>query len=93
MMFMGSTEAIFVSRFQLTKMISATRNLTVAMMAMSSVTAAIIGSYIQMVPAEFVISAIPINIPNAIIVTSLLNPVEVSKLEDEISNSISEGDA
>ncbi|MDR2082484.1 MAG: hypothetical protein LBP35_02500 [Candidatus Ancillula trichonymphae] len=41
MMFMGSTEAIFVSRFQLTK-ISATRDLTVAMMAMSSVTAAII---------------------------------------------------
>jgi CNT family concentrative nucleoside transporter/purine nucleoside transport protein len=89
MVFMGSTEAIFVSRFQLTK-ISPARNLTVAMMAMSSVTAAIIGSYIQMVPAEYVISAIPINVINAIIVTSILNPVRVPKSEDVITESVCE---
>ncbi|MDR1447449.1 MAG: nucleoside transporter [Candidatus Ancillula sp.] len=89
MMLMGSTEAIYVSRFQLSKM-SPVRNLTISMMAMSSVTAAIIGSYIQLVPAEFVISAIPINAINAILVANLLNPVKVSEDEDKITTSISQ---
>ncbi|MDR1861501.1 MAG: nucleoside transporter [Candidatus Ancillula sp.] len=83
MMFMGNTEALLASRFQL-KNISNSRNLTVAMMGMSSISAAIVGSYITMVPGEFVIAAIPINIINAIIVTSLLNPLKVEADEDVV---------
>jgi purine nucleoside transport protein len=83
MMFMGNTEALFVSRFQLTRL-SEQRNLTVAMMSMSSVSAAIIGAYISMVPGEFVIAAIPLNIVSASIITSLLNPVTIDKNEDKV---------
>ena len=84
MMFLGNTEALAVSSLQL-KQIKAQRNVTLAMMSMSCVTASIIGSYIQMMPGQFILTAIPINIINAIIVTSLLNPVTVEPEEDTIA--------
>lgn len=84
MMFLGNTEALAVSSLQL-KQIKANRNVTLAMMSMSCVTASIIGSYIQMMPGQYVLTAIPINIINAIIVTSLLNPVTVTPEEDTIA--------
>ncbi|MCF6515213.1 NupC/NupG family nucleoside CNT transporter [Lactobacillus sp. S2-2] len=84
MMFLGNTEAIAVSGLQLKKL-SKERILTIAMMSMSCITASIIGAYTQMVPGEYVITAIPLNIFNAIIVTSLLNPVRVSPEEDTIA--------
>jgi purine nucleoside transport protein len=90
MMFMGNTEALFVSRFQLNKM-SPARNLTVAMMAMSSISASIIGAYVSMVPGKYVIAAIPLNILNAVVVSTLLNPVKVSKEEDVI-HELTEGE-
>ncbi|NEG96697.1 nucleoside transporter [Bifidobacterium sp. SMB2] len=83
MMFLGNTEALAVSKVQLQRM-KAGRNVTLAMMSMSCVTAAIIGSYIQMVPGEFVITAIPLNCINALIVSHMLYPVTVSKDEDVI---------
>lgn len=83
MMFLGNTEALAVSKVQLQHM-SASRNITLAMMSMSCVTAAIIGSYIQMVPAQFVITAIPLNCINALIFSHMLYPVEVPQDEDVI---------
>ncbi|MBT1176813.1 NupC/NupG family nucleoside CNT transporter [Bifidobacterium callimiconis] len=83
MMFLGNTEALAVSKIQLQRM-KAGRNVTLAMMSMSCVTAAIIGSYIQMVPGEFVITAIPLNCINALIVSHMLYPVAVTKDEDVI---------
>ncbi|KRN29035.1 hypothetical protein IV38_GL001250 [Lactobacillus selangorensis] len=83
MMFLGNTEALAVSGLQLKKM-SAKRDLTLAMMSMSCVTASIIGSYTKMMPGQFILTAIPINIMNAIIVTNILNPVSVSPEEDVI---------
>ncbi len=59
------------------------RVLTIAMMSMSSVSGAIVGAYVQMVPEELVLTAIPLNIVNAIIV-SCLNPVSVEEKEDII---------
>lgn len=47
MMFLGNTEVLAVSKTQLDQM-SARRNFTLAMMSMSCVTSAIIGSYTQM---------------------------------------------
>ncbi len=60
------------------------RVLTIAMMPMSSVSGAIVGAYVQMVPGELVLTAIPLNIVNAIIVSCLLNPVSVEEKEDII---------
>lgn len=84
MMFLGNTEALAVSGLQLRQM-SKERNLTIAMMSMSCVTASIIGAYTKMVPGQYVLTAIPVNIINAIIVTSVLNPVTVTPSEDTIA--------
>ncbi|KRK65452.1 pyrimidine-specific nucleoside symporter [Companilactobacillus tucceti DSM 20183] len=92
MMFLGNTEALAVSTLQL-KQMKAQRNVTLAMMSMSCVTASIIGAYIQMMPGQFVLTAIPINIINAIIVTSLLNPVTVTPEEDTIAKLSGEGES
>lgn len=84
MMFLGNTEALAVSKLQLKRM-SAQRNLTLAMMSMSCVTASIIGSYTEMMPGQYILTAVPVNVINALIVTSMLNPVKVSKEEDTIA--------
>ncbi|MDR0847397.1 MAG: NupC/NupG family nucleoside CNT transporter [Lactobacillales bacterium] len=90
MMFMGNTEALYASRFQL-KHLSPARNLTIAMMSMCSVSAAIISAYVTMVPGKFVVAAVPLNVVNALIVTALLNPTPVKK-EDDVVYKITEGD-
>ena len=84
MMFLGNTEALAVSSLQL-KQISAKRNLTLAMMSMSCVTASIIGSYTKMMPGQYILTAVPLNVINALIVTSMLNPVKVTPEEDTIA--------
>jgi len=83
MMFLGNTEALAVSSGQLKRLKSA-RILTISMMSMSCVSAAMIGVYLQMLPAQFVLTAIPLNIINAMIVTSVLNPVTITEEEDTI---------
>ncbi len=44
----------------------------------------LVGAYVQMIPGELVLTAIPLNIVNAIIVASILNPVRVEDKEDII---------
>ena len=83
MMFLGNTEALAVSNEQLKRM-KETRVLTVAMMSMSSISGAIVGAYVSMIPGDLVLTAIPLNIINAIIVSSILNPVSVEEKEDII---------
>ncbi|ANK59247.1 NupC/NupG family nucleoside CNT transporter [Loigolactobacillus backii] len=84
MMFLGNTEALAVSSLQL-KQMKGQRDLTLAMMSMSCVTASILGAYTKMMPGQFILTAVPINIINAIIITSLLNPVKVTPEEDTIA--------
>lgn len=83
MMFLGNTEVLAVSKAQLDRM-SARRNFTLAMMSMSCVTSAIIGSYTQMVPGKYVLTAIPLNILGAIIISAILNPTKVTTEDDVI---------
>ncbi|WP_048667966.1 NupC/NupG family nucleoside CNT transporter [Staphylococcus haemolyticus] len=83
MMFLGNTEALAVSNEQLKRM-NEMRVLTVVMMSMSSISGAIVGAYVQMIPGDLVLTAIPLNIINAIIVSSILNPVSVEEQEDII---------
>ncbi len=84
MMFLGNTEALAVSKLQLTRM-KADRCLTLAMMSMSCVTAALIGVYTKMMPAEFILTAVPLNVVNALIVTNLLHPVKITEEEDTVA--------
>ena len=83
MMFLGNTDAVAVSSLQLQKM-KPERCITIAMMSMSCVSAALVGAYIQMMPAEFVLTAIPLNVINALLVVHILQPVEIPPEEDTI---------
>jgi len=89
MMFLGNTEALAVSSLQLKRM-KADRCLTLAMMSMSCITAAMVGIYTKMMPAELVITAIPLNVINALIVTNILHPVRISEAEDTVA-TLSDG--
>ncbi|MBR6014057.1 MAG: NupC/NupG family nucleoside CNT transporter [Selenomonadaceae bacterium] len=89
MMFLGASSAIPVSRIQLAKM-NSTRNLGIAMMSISCVSAACVGAYTQMMPAEFVLTAIPLNVINSLIVVNILNPVKVPPEEDTIEKMTTE---
>ena len=91
MMVLGNTEALAVSRFQVAKMSSA-RNVTLAMMSMSCISASIVGAYMQMMPGNYILTAIPLNILNAIIITNILNPVKVPPKEDVVV-TLKEADA
>ncbi|MEE6658291.1 nucleoside transporter C-terminal domain-containing protein [Pediococcus acidilactici] len=90
MMFLGNTEALAVSSLQLQQM-KAERNLTLAMMSMSCVTTSIIGAYTSLMPGQFILTAIPINVINAIIITNMLNPVTVTPEEDTIATMAGSG--
>ncbi|QGQ47667.1 nucleoside transporter C-terminal domain-containing protein [Metabacillus sediminilitoris] len=81
MMFLGNTEALAVIRQQLV-VLKNNRLLTFGIMSMSSISGSIIGAYLTMVPAEYVFAAIPLNCLNALLIASILHPVEVSKDED-----------
>lgn len=83
MMFLGNTEVLAVSKNQLESM-SARRNFTLAMMSMSCVTSAIIGSYTQIVPGQYVLTAVPLNILGAIVISAILNPTKVEPEDDVI---------
>ena len=52
---------------------------------MSCVTASLIGVYTKMMPAEFILTAVPLNVVNALIVSSILHPVWVEREEDTIA--------
>ncbi len=84
MMFLGNTEALAVSTRQL-RLMNKTRNLSLAMMSMSCVTASLIGVYTTMMPAQYILTAVPLNVINALIVSSILNPVTVPPEEDVIA--------
>ncbi|KAA1039641.1 NupC/NupG family nucleoside CNT transporter [Macrococcus equipercicus] len=83
MMVLGNTEALAVSQAQVREM-NAARVLTIALMSMSCISGSIVGAYVTMVPGELVLTAIPLNIINAIIITTILNPIKLTPEEDYI---------
>ncbi|MBQ6975400.1 MAG: NupC/NupG family nucleoside CNT transporter [Selenomonadaceae bacterium] len=85
MVVLGNPEVQAVTARQLKK-ISTQRCLTVAMMSMSCVSAGIIGSYTQMMPAEFILTAVPLNVINALMVAHILYPVPISAEEDNVTS-------
>ena len=85
MVVLGNPEVQAVTSTQL-KQISTQRCVAVSMMSMSCVSAAIVGSYTQMMPAEFVLTAIPLNVINALMIAHILYPVQVSEEEDNVTS-------
>ena len=85
MMFLGNSDAVAVSSIQLQK-ISPERCLIIAMMSMNCVSASLIGAYIQMMPAEFILTAIPLNIINALLIAHILQPTNVPPEEDIVAS-------
>ncbi|GGB08274.1 NupC/NupG family nucleoside CNT transporter [Macrococcus hajekii] len=83
MMVLGNTEALAVSNAQVREM-SPARVLTIALMSMSCISGSIVGAYVTMVPGELVLTAIPLNIINAIIIATILNPVRITPEEDYV---------
>ncbi len=81
MVVLGNPDVQAVSATQL-KQISKARCLSIAIMSMSCVSAGIVGSYIQMMPAEFVLTAIPLNVINALMISHILYPVQVTSEEE-----------
>lgn len=82
-MFLGNNEALAVTREQLNKM-SDKRLLTIAMISMSCVSAGMLGGYLQLLDATYVLTAIPLNAIGTLIITSIINPYRVTKEEDVI---------
>ena len=81
--FFGQSEALIAIRSQFHHLTN-NRLYIVSASAMSSVSASIVGSYIQIIPAEYVLVALPLNMFSALIIASLIAPVNVRKEEDYV---------
>ncbi|WP_047982867.1 NupC/NupG family nucleoside CNT transporter [Ornithinibacillus californiensis] len=81
--FFGQSEALIAIRSQFHHL-TANRLYIVSASAMGSVSASIVGAYMQMLPPEFVLVALPLNMFSALIIASIIAPVNVPKAEDKV---------
>ncbi|WP_156288761.1 NupC/NupG family nucleoside CNT transporter [Oceanobacillus salinisoli] len=81
--FFGQSEAIIAIRSQF-HYLHDNRLFIVCASAMSSVSASIVGAYILMLPAEYILVALPLNMFSALIVGSIMAPVDVAKEDDQV---------
>jgi CNT family concentrative nucleoside transporter/nucleoside transport protein len=81
--FFGQSEALLAIKSQFHHL-NENRLYTVSASAMSSVSATIVGSYIQILPEKYILIALPLNMFSSLIISSFIAPVKVSKEEDEI---------
>ncbi|AXI08660.1 NupC/NupG family nucleoside CNT transporter [Oceanobacillus zhaokaii] len=84
--FFGQSEALIAIRSQFHHL-TANRLFIVSASAMNSVSASIIGSYLQMLPANYILVALPLNMFSALMVSSVIAPVKVPKEEDKVDIS------
>lgn len=79
--FFGQSEAILAIKSHINKL-NKNRLFIVTTSAMASVSASIVGAYMQMIPAKYVLVAMVLNMFSALIVSSIVAPVEVEEDED-----------
>jgi len=79
--FFGQSEALLAIKTQFHHL-SDNRLYMVSASAMSSVSASIIGAYMQIMPAEYILVALPLNMFSALMISSIIAPVNVPKEED-----------
>lgn len=81
--FFGQSEALIAIRTQFHHLAD-NRLYIVSASAMGSVSASIVGAYLQMLPPEYVLVALPLNMFSALMVASVIAPVHVPKEEDRV---------
>ncbi|OEF97634.1 pyrimidine nucleoside transporter NupC [Vulcanibacillus modesticaldus] len=81
--FFGTSEALLAIKTQLDNL-DKNRLYVVSASAMNSVAASIIASYMALLPPKYVLAALPLNMFSALIISSLVMPVNVPKDEDVI---------
>ncbi|QIS21922.1 NupC/NupG family nucleoside CNT transporter [Nocardia terpenica] len=78
---LGQSE-VFISLRSMLERIPPQRMYTLAASAMSTVSAAILGAYMQLIDARYVVAAVVLNLVGVFAVTSLVNPYTVTTEED-----------
>lgn len=86
---LGQPEVFLTIKDQISKL-NEQRLYTICASAMSAVSAAMLASYMKMVPGKFVVVAVFLNILSALIISSIVNPYE-PETDDELVK-IQEGD-
>jgi len=81
--FFGQSEALLAIKSQFSHL-NNNRLYIVSASAMGSVSASIVGAYLQILPPTFVLVALPLNMFSALIIASVIAPVRVSKEEDQV---------
>lgn len=80
-MVFGDTTAILSVKSQIHKL-SANRLFVVCTSSLVAVSCSILGAYMQMIPAEYVLIALPINVFSGLIMSSIVCPVNVDEDEE-----------
>lgn len=70
-----------------------TKLYTIATSAMSAVSMAMLGSYMQMIEPKYVVTAVMLNIFSALVVASIINPYESDNQDVELKKSINKNDS
>ncbi len=81
--FFGQSEAVLAIKSQINNL-NKNRLFIVSTSAMASVSAALIASYMTMLPAKFVLAAVILNMFSGLIIASIVAPVKATKEESEI---------
>ncbi|ASN06647.1 NupC/NupG family nucleoside CNT transporter [Virgibacillus necropolis] len=81
--FFGQSEALLAIKSQFHHL-EKNRLYIVSASAMGSVSASIVGAYLQILPEQYVLIALPLNMFSALMVASVIAPVKVPKEEDHV---------
>ncbi|WP_029269664.1 NupC/NupG family nucleoside CNT transporter [Virgibacillus alimentarius] len=81
--FFGQSEALIAIKTQFHHL-NDNRLYIVSASAMGSVSASIVGAYLQMLPPNYVLMALPLNMLSALMVASIIAPIKVPKEEDHV---------
>lgn len=81
--FFGQSEALLAIKTQFHHL-NNNRLYIVSASAMGSVSASIVGAYLQIIPEQYVLVALPLNMFSALMIASVIAPVHVPKEEDHV---------
>ncbi|MFD2761672.1 NupC/NupG family nucleoside CNT transporter [Lentibacillus juripiscarius] len=81
--FFGQSEALLAVKTQFHHL-NNNRLYIVSASAMGSVSASIVGAYLQILPPQYVLAALPLNMFSALIMASVIAPVKVPEEEDVV---------
>ncbi|WP_404451608.1 NupC/NupG family nucleoside CNT transporter [Virgibacillus necropolis] len=81
--FFGQSEALLAIKSQFHHL-DKNRLYIVSASAMGSVSASIVGAYLQILPEQYVLIALPLNMFSALMISSVIAPVKVPKEEDHV---------